>query len=124
MVNITKDTKVLGMSIQQLRILSRIVLMILFILHMLLWFVVGIKVVGNIGIDALFYGLSRGLITGGLIFWVIIFISTILFGRWFCGWFCWFGGYQDLVKWGFSKTKYPIPRRSRYYFAFIAIVSL
>ena len=124
MVTITKDTKVLGMPIQQLRILSRIFIMILFILHMLLWFVVGIEVVGNIGIDALFYGLSRGLITGGLIFWVIVFISTLLFGRWFCGWFCWFGAYQDLVNWGFNKTKYPIPRRARYYISFIAIVSL
>jgi polyferredoxin len=124
MVTISKDTEILGMSVQHLRIWSRIVLMILFILHMLLWFVVGIKVVGNVGIDALFYGLSRGLITGGLIFWVIVFISTLIFGRWFCGWFCWFGAYQDLVSWGFSKTRFPIPRRARYYIAFIAVVSL
>ena len=42
MVTISKETKVLGMPIQQLRILSYIFIMILFILHILLWFVVGI----------------------------------------------------------------------------------
>ena len=68
--------------------------------HLITWYALGFHIVGSIGIEALFAGLSRGVINAGFIFWMLVFISALLLGRAFCGWFCWFGGYQELVAWG------------------------
>ena len=70
------------------------------------------SIVGSIGLEALFAGLSRGLINAGFVFWMLVFASALLLGRAFCGWFCWFGGYQDLVAWGIdNRFKIKMPRR-------------
>jgi polyferredoxin len=92
--------------------------------HVLTWYVLGIHVVGSIGIEAFFSGLSRGVINAGFIFWISALISTVLLGRAFCGWFCWFGGYLELVEWGRGKLKIKIPRRIILYLAVIPFVSL
>ena len=87
------------MKTQTLRTWSRIILMLLVTVHVVSWYVVGIHAVGSIGIEALFSGLSRGVVNAGVIFWILVILSVLLFGRAFCGWFCWFGGYLDLVEW-------------------------
>ena len=85
--------------------------MLLVTVHLITWYALGIHIVGSIGIEALFAGLSRGVINAGFIFWMLVFASAILLGRAFCGWFCWFGGYQELVAWGIGdrfKIKIPL----------------
>ncbi len=111
-------------STQKLRLISRIILLLLMAVHMITWYIMGIRVVGSIGIEAMFYGLSHGLITAGLVFWVLVFIATILFGRAFCGWFCWFGGYLELSEYGMEKANIKVPRRAVFYLAIIPFVSL
>ena len=96
----TLDTCLTRLNRQTLRTLSRILLMLLVTVHIVSWYVLGIEAVGSIGIEALFAGLSRGVINAGFVFWMLVFASALLFGRAFCGWFCWFGGYQELVAWG------------------------
>jgi polyferredoxin len=84
-----------------------------------------IHIVGSIGIEALFAGLSRGVINAGFIFWMLVFASALLLGRAFCGWFCWFGGYQELVAWGIGdRFKIRMPRRVVLYLGVIPFVSL
>ena len=68
---------------------------------------------GSIGIEALFSGLARGVLNAGFIFWMLVFASALLLGRAFCGWFCWFGGYLDLIEWGIGKLKIKIPPESQ-----------
>ena len=87
------------MNIQRLRLLSRIFLLLIIIVHVYSWYILDIQVAGSIGIEALFSGLSRGVINMGFIFWILVFVSALFFGRAFCGWFCWFGGYLELVEW-------------------------
>ena len=100
------------MTMQRWRALSRIVLMVAVTAHLITWYAVGIHEVGSIGIEALFSGLSRGVINAGFVFWMVVFASALLLGRAFCGWFCWFGGYIELVEWGITdKLKINIPRR-------------
>jgi len=85
----------------------------------------GIHAVGSIGIEAFFSGLSRGVINAGFIFWTLVFISALLLGRAFCGWFCWFGGYLELVEWGIGdKLRIKIPRRVLLYLGVIPFVAL
>ncbi len=80
---------------------------------------------GSIGIEALFSGLSRGVFNAGFVFWILVFISALLFGRAFCGWFCWFGGYLELIEKGMEKTlKHKIPRRVSLYLGAIPFVAL
>jgi polyferredoxin len=98
--------------------------MLMMTVGVLTWYILDIHVVGSIGIEAFFSGLSRGVINAGFIFWMSIFIATLLLGRAFCGWFCWFGGYLDLVEWGRGKLKIKIPRRILLYLVAIPFVSL
>jgi polyferredoxin len=92
--------------------------------HLISWYILGIHAVGSIGIEALFSGLSRGVLNAGFIFWTLVFISALLLGRAFCGWFCWFGGYLQLVEWGIDKLKVKVPRREILYLGAIPFVAL
>jgi len=112
------------MNTQKLRILSRIILVLLMAVHIITWYVLDIHVAGSIGIEALFSGLSRGVINAGFVFWMLVFASALLFGRGFCGWFCWFGGYVELADWGIGKHKIKIPRWTLLYLGIIPFVAL
>ena len=113
------------MTMQRWRTLSRVILMLLVTAHLVTWYALGIRVAGSIGIEALFAGLSRGVINAGFFFWMLVFASALLLGRAFCGWFCWFGGYQDLVAWGIGdRFKIKMPRRLLLYLGVIPFVSL
>ena len=93
--------------------------------HVVTWYVLDIHVAGSIGIEAFFSGLSRGVINAGFIFWILSFVSALLLGRAFCDWFCWFGGYIELVECGISdKFKLNIPRRVPLYLGAIPFVGL
>jgi polyferredoxin len=110
---------------QTLRTLSRVFLMLLVTVHIVTWYALGIHAMGSIGIEALFSGLSRGVINAGFIFWMLVFASALLLGRAFCGWFCWFGGYLELVEWGIGdKLRIKIPRRALLYLGAIPFVAL
>jgi len=99
--------------------------MLLVTLHLVTWYVLGIHSFGSIGIEALFSGLSRGVLNAGFLFWLLVFLSVLLFGRAFCAWFCWFGGYQDLVEWSLhNKLKIKFPRTVPLYLAAIPFVAL
>ena len=41
-------------------------------------------------------GASQGVATGGLIVFVLLFISSLLLGRLWCGWLCPGGGLQEI----------------------------
>jgi ferredoxin-type protein NapH len=113
------------MKTQTLRTWSRIFLMALVAIHLVTWYVLGIHSVGSIGIEALFSGLSRGILNAGFVFWISVFVSVLLFGRAFCAWFCWFGGYLDLVEWSLGdKLKIKLPRTMPLYLAVIPFVAL
>lgn len=113
------------MKTQTLRNGSRVFLMLLMTVHLVVWYVLGFHVVGSIGIEALFSGLSRGIINAGFIFWFLVIVSVFVFGRAFCGWFCWFGGYLDLVEWSITdKLKVKLPRTLPLYLSVIPFVAL
>jgi len=112
------------MNVQNLRTLSRVLLMLLMAVHVATWYLLGLHAVGSIGIEALLSGLSRGVLNAGFVFWILVLISAVILGRAFCGWFCWFGGYLDMVEWGIGSLKIKIPRRMLLYLGVIPFVSL
>ena len=113
------------MTTQRWRTLSRVFLMLLVTVHLITWYSLGIHKVGSIGIEALFAGLSKGIINAGFVFWMLVFTSALILGRAFCGWFCWFGGYQELIDWSIGgRFKLKIPRHVLLYLGVIPFVSL
>ena len=112
------------MNVQSLRTLSRVFLMLLMAVHVATWYLMGIHAVGSIGIEALFSGLSRGVLNAGFVFWILVLVSAVILGRAFCGWFCWFGGYLEMVEWGIGSLKIKIPSRMLLYLGVIPFVSL
>jgi len=57
---------------------------------------------------------KRGVINAGLIFFALALLSTLVLGRWFCGWGCHLVMLQDLCGWMMRKIGVrPRPFRSR-----------
>lgn len=73
---------------QRLRALSRVFLVLFMTVHLVTWYILGIHLVGSIGIEGLFSGLSRGIINAGFIFWMLVFVSALLLGRAWCLYLC------------------------------------
>jgi polyferredoxin/tetratricopeptide (TPR) repeat protein len=60
------------------------------------------------------YALENGLVNAGFIFFITAIISTLVFGRFFCGWGCHIVALQDLCGWIMKKCGvHPKPFRSR-----------
>jgi tetratricopeptide (TPR) repeat protein/ferredoxin len=57
---------------------------------------------------------KEGIVNAGLIFFVLAILSTLILGRWFCGWACHLVALQDLARWllGLIRVR-PKPIRSR-----------
>jgi polyferredoxin len=53
-------------------------------------------------------GLAKGIISGALIFFFMLFVISLFFGRLFCGWLCPAGGLQEAC---FSVNKNPFTRK-------------
>lgn len=60
------------------------------------------------------YTLELGLVNAGAIFFALTILSTLVFGRFFCGWACHLVALQDLCGWMMRKVGIkPRPLRSR-----------
>ncbi len=88
---------------QKLRIASLILVHLLIIAHI---FVFGDSVIGSIDFQEFFHSfVKHGLINAGTILVFIAFLTTLLFGRFFCGWACHFGALQEFSWWILKKMK-------------------
>ena len=81
--------------IQKARIFCLIALHILILLHIFYW---GDNVVGSVDFQEFFHSFVKyGIINAGVILVIVAFITTLIFGRFFCGWGCHFGAIQELA---------------------------
>ena len=86
---------------QKLRIASLILVHLLIITHI---YIFGDSVIGSIDFQEFFHSfIKHGLINAGTILVFIAFITTLIFGRFFCGWACHFGALQELSWWILQK---------------------
>jgi len=71
------------------------------------------------------YTLEQGLVNAGAIFFAMALLSTLLFGRFVCGWGCHIVAYQDLCGWVMTKLGVkPKAFRSRFLFFAPLVVAL
>jgi polyferredoxin/tetratricopeptide (TPR) repeat protein len=95
------------------RAASLIVLYLLMIAHFIQWQVTG-TTVSPIEPSETMYTLQRGAINAGLVFFSLAILSTLIFGRFVCGWGCHIVALQDFCAWLLKKLGLvPKPFRSR-----------
>jgi len=89
--------------ILKLRITTLIIVHILILLHV---YYFGSDVVGSIDFQEFFHSfLKEGIVNAGVILVFIAFLTTLLFGRFFCGWACHFGAIQEFSYYILKKLK-------------------
>ena len=86
---------------QKYRLISFLFVHILILLHVL-WF--KNSTVGSFDFQEFFDRfIGMGVLNAGSIMVIFAFFSTLIFGRFFCGWLCHFGAVQELAWWVFDK---------------------
>ena len=81
--------------------------------HIVWWLVTGSAVTPVEPSEAM-QTIELGKINAGFLLFAALILSTLLFGRWFCGWACHVVALQDLSAWGLGKLGLkPRPVRSR-----------
>ncbi len=84
-----------------------------FIAHFAHWWFAG-KTLSPIEPSEAMYTLEQGLLNAGFICLLLGIVSTLILGRWFCGWGCHIIALQDLCTWLLKKLHFrPKPFRSR-----------
>jgi polyferredoxin len=86
---------------QKYRFISFVSIHILILAHVL-WFKNAI--VGSFDFQEFFDRfIGAGVLNAGSIMVIFAFFTTLIFGRFFCGWLCHFGAIQELAWWVFDK---------------------
>lgn len=86
---------------------------LVFIAHLTHWLITG-STVSPVEPSESMQTLELGLVNAGFIFFSLAILSTLIFGRFFCGWGCHIVALQDLCSWLLSKLNIrPKPFRSR-----------
>ncbi len=81
--------------------------------HIVQWLVTGLTV-SPVEPSESMYTLRDGTVNAGFVFFVLAILSTLVFGRFFCGWGCHIVAVQDLCGWVMMKCGIkPRPFRSR-----------
>lgn len=81
--------------------------------HIGLWMAMG-RTVSPVEPSESMYTIERGVVNAGAVFFLLAILSTLIFGRFFCGWGCHVVALQDLCHWSLKKVKiHPKPFRTR-----------
>lgn len=92
---------------------------VIILIHVLQWLYSGMtdgvrNTVSPVEPSESMYTLEQGLVNAGFVFFVLAIGSTLVFGRFFCGWGCHVVALQDLCSWLMEKIGIrPKPFRSR-----------
>ena len=105
--------KVPHSKVSRWRAAALILLTALMVAHFVQWQISG-STVSPIEPSEAMQTLSRGAINAGFIFFALAILSTLVLGRWICGWACHVVALQDLAAWMLKKIGIkPRPFRSR-----------
>ena len=87
--------------IQKLRIASLIGVHLLILIHI---YIFGDRIIGSLDFQEFFHAFVKyGTINAGVLLVILAFVTTLIFGRFFCGWACHFGAVQEFSWWLLKK---------------------
>jgi polyferredoxin/tetratricopeptide (TPR) repeat protein len=90
-----------------------ILIYVLMAAHLVQWLITGLTV-SPVEPSESMYTLRDGAVNAGFVFFAAAILSTLIFGRYFCGWGCHIVAVQDLCSWVMMKVGIkPRPFRSR-----------
>lgn len=78
-------------------IFTQLFIFFFIIIHAILWYVFDIKVITKLCPFAFGNHLIQYEFNFAVLFWILIYISTLFVGRAFCAWGCMFGAIQDFI---------------------------
>ncbi|MDP7005338.1 MAG: 4Fe-4S binding protein [Phycisphaerales bacterium] len=88
-------------------------LYVLFMVHLVHWWIAG-RTVAPAELNETMFTIEEGVVTIGTILLVLIMVSVLIFGRFFCSWGCHILALEDLASWILGKFGIrPKPVRSR-----------
>lgn len=97
---------------------------VLIIAHIIQWRLTG-RTISPVEPSESMFTLEQGLVNAGFIFFSLAILSTLIFGRFFCGWACHVVALQDLCGWIMKKCGVrPKPFRSRLLIYFPLMLAL
>ena len=86
---------------------------VLIAIHVMHWVIYGMTL-SPVEPSESMYTINLGKLNTGFVFFVLAILSTLVLGRFFCGWGCHIVALQDLCAWGMKKIGVkPRPWRSR-----------
>lgn len=95
------------------RAIALVTVNLLIVAHILQWWFMG-RTVSPVEPSESMWTLQNGAVNAGVIFFSLAIISTLIFGRFFCGWGCHVVSLQDFCAWLLGKVGLkPKPFRSR-----------
>lgn len=95
------------------RAVALVTVNLLIVAHILQWWFMG-RTVSPVEPSEAMWTLQNGYVNAGVIFFSLAMISTLIFGRFFCGWGCHVVSLQDFCAWLLGKIGLkPKPFRSR-----------
>ncbi|MEJ7623896.1 MAG: tetratricopeptide repeat protein [Pyrinomonadaceae bacterium] len=107
-----KDSRSASKS-RRWRAFALVTLTLLMIAHIIQWRLMG-KTISPIEPSESMYTLQQGAINAGFVFFTLAILSTVVFGRWVCGWGCHIVALQDFCAWLLARVGMrPRPFRSR-----------
>ena len=87
--------------LQKLRISSLIGVNLLILAHV---YYFGDSIICSLDFQEFFHAfLKYGIINAGVLLVILAFVTTLVFGRFFCGWACHFGAVQEMAWWLLKK---------------------
>ena len=90
-----------------------VVIQLLIVVHVIQWMVSG-RTMSPIEPSEAMETVKHGVVNAGAVFFVLALLSTLVLGRWFCGWGCHLVMLQDLCGWLMRRIGIrPRPFRSR-----------
>ena len=81
-----------------------VIVHVLVAIHIALWLATGETMTPLEPSEAMEFS-KHSIVNAGLIFFALTILSTLFFGRWFCGWACHLVALQDLCRWMLGKLK-------------------
>jgi polyferredoxin len=86
-------------------LITQVSIYLFIILHSISWHVFGLHWITKLCPTAFAEHLGDLEFNFNVVFWILIFISTLFWGRAFCAWGCMFGAFQDFISRLITKLK-------------------
>ncbi len=101
---VVKTTTIRPSKSGRRRAVVLIIVHVLVAIHIALWIATGETMTPLEPSESMEFS-KHSIVNAGLIFFALTILSTLVFGRWFCGWACHLVALQDLSRWILAKFK-------------------